>query len=82
MFDVQLIGRIAIEEKSPIAVGVAWLENKIYGVCHMSKRVHVFPDQQPFDELKDDRIEVKEMKNLTDMHGGQWSQSIDIHQRL
>ena len=41
--------------------GVAWLENKIYVVCEYTNLVHVYPDQEPFDELKDDRIEIKEI---------------------
>ena len=62
--------------------GVAWLENKIYVVCHRSNLVHVYPDQKPFDELKDDRIEIKGMKRPQDMAASGVSRSIFISDRV
>ena len=62
-----MIRRIAIEEESSDVYGVTWLENKIYVVCRGSNLVHVYPDKEPFDELEDDRIEIKEMKRPYDM---------------
>ena len=68
-------------EKSSIVdgiYGVAWLENKIYVVYGGSNRVHVFPDQAPFDELKDDRIEIKEMEVPYDMAASRVCRSMFI----
>ena len=76
--DVQLIGTLTIEEGSSDVSGVAWLENKIYVVCERSNLVHVYPDEEPFDELKDDRIEIKEMKDPRDMAASGVSRSILI----
>ena len=67
-----------MEERSPYVRGVAWLENKIYVVCKDSKLVHVYPDQEPFDELEDDRIEMKEMNYPWDMAASGVSRSIFI----
>ena len=75
--DVQLIRTLTKEGSSPV-FGVAWLENKIYVVCHDSHRVHVYPAQEPFDELKDDRIEIKEMKGPLDMAASGVSRSVFI----
>ena len=61
--------------------GVAWLENKIYVVCCGSNLVHVYPDKKPFDELKDERIEIKEMKRPWDMAASGVSRSIFISDR-
>ena len=76
--DVELVGRIEIEKESrELVFGVAWLENKIYVVCRGSNLMHVYPDQEPFDELEDDRIEIKEMKPI-DMAASGVSRSIFI----
>ena len=76
--DVQLIGTLTMKEVSSYVYGVAWLENKIYVVCKESNLVHVYPDEEPFDELKDDRIEIKEMKHPYDMAASGVSRSIFI----
>ena len=76
--DVQLIGTLTMEEGSSSVRGVAWLENKIYVVCYESNLVHVYPDEEPFDELKDDRIEIKEMIYPNDMAASGVSRSIFI----
>ena len=68
----------AIKDESLAANGVAWLENKIYVVCRDSSQVHVYPDQEPFDELEDDRIEIKGMIGPVDMAVSDVSQSIFI----
>ena len=67
-----------MEEGSSDVRGVAWLENKIYVVCGGSNRVHVYPDEEPFDELEDDRIEIKEMEDPWDMAASGVSRSILI----
>ena len=86
-----MIGRIAIKKasrgffglfrekanESYEVTGVAWLENKIYVVCNGSNLVHVYPDQEPFDELKDDRIEIKKIDPF-DMAASGVSRSIFI----
>ena len=74
-----MIGNTAIKEESSSGIGVAWLENKIYVVCYRSNLVHVYPDQEPFDELKDDRIEIKEMKALWGIAASGVSRSIFIN---
>ena len=87
--EVGLIGRIAIRKASRGLVGlfrkeknevygVAWLENKIYVVCGHSNRVHVYPDREPFDELKDEGIQIREMKEPWDMAASGVSRSIFI----
>ena len=43
------------------------MENKIYVVCGGSNRVHVFPDQEPFDELREEEIKIEGMKGPLDM---------------
>ena len=75
------MGKIAIEGEIPALrrlSGMAWLGNKIYIVCSDSNRLHVYPDQEPFDELKDDRIEIKEMEIPGDMAASGVSRSIFI----
>ena len=76
--DVQSIGTLTKEEGSSNVYGVAWLENKIYVVCEDSNLVHVYSDEEPFDELEDDRIEIKEMKDPYDMAASGVSRSIFI----
>ena len=76
--DGQLIGKIEIEEVLTAVAGVAWLENKIYVVCEYSNLVHVYPNKEPFDELEDDRIEIKEMNEPLDMAASGVSRSIFI----
>ena len=84
-----MIGRIAIK-KAPRGFSglfmsggterfkVTWLENKIYVVSNSSNLVHVYSDQEPFDELKDDRIELKKMRTLGDIAASGVSRSIFI----
>ena len=57
-----------------------WLGWKIRSTsCAVdSNLVHVYPDEEPFDELKDDRIEIKEMKYPYDMAASGVSRSIFI----
>ena len=67
-----------MKEGSSDVRGVAWLENKIYVVCYRLNLVHVYPDEEPFDELKKDRIKIKEMKAPWDMAASGVSRSIFI----
>ena len=67
-------------QESPVK-GVTWLENKIYVVCRGSNRVHVFPDQEPFQELKEEEIKISDMKQPWDMTASKVSQSIFITDR-
>ena len=64
-------------EESPVD-GVTWFENKIYVVCRGSNRVHVFPDQEPFDELKEEEIKIEGMKDPEDMSASKVSRSMFI----
>ena len=72
--------RIEVKEEtkeSPVD-GVTWLENKIYVVCRGSNRVHVFPDEEPFDELKEEEIKIGGMKQPSDMSASKVSRSMFI----
>ena len=64
-------------KESPVH-GVTWLENKIYVVCRGSNRVHVFPDQEPFDELKEEEIKIEGMKRPCDISASKVSRSMFI----
>ena len=78
--DIQLVELFEVEEgtkESPVD-GVTWLENKIYVVCRGSNRVHVFPDQEPFDELKEEEIKIEGMKRPWDMSASKVSRSMFI----
>ena len=66
------------ETKESSVVGVTWLENKIYVVCRRSNRVHVFPDQEPFDELKEEEIKIEGMKRPWDISASKGSRSMFI----
>ena len=78
--DIQLVTRLEVREetKDHSIDGVTWLENKIYVVCSLSNRVHVFPDQEPFDELKEEEIKIEGMKQPRDMSASKVSQLIFI----
>ena len=66
------------ETKESSVDGVTWLENKIYVVCRESNRVHVFPDQEPFDELKEEEIKIEGMNDPWDMSASKVSRSMFI----
>ena len=66
------------ETKGSPVEGVTWLENKIYVVCRGSNRVHVFPEQEPFDELKEEEIKIEGMKDPEDMSASKVSRSMFI----
>ena len=70
--------RVKDDTEESEVVGVTWLENKIYVVCKGSNRVHVFPDQEPFDELEEEEIKIKGMKQPRDMSASKDSRSIFI----
>ena len=58
------------------------MENKIYVVYDSSDLVQVYSDEEPFNELEDDRIEIKEMKYPCDMAASGVSRSIFISDYL
>ena len=57
---------------------MAWLENKIYVVFEDSNLVHVYPDKEPFDELRNDRIEIRRMQYPSDIAASGVSRAIFI----
>jgi hypothetical protein len=78
--DVQMIKRIRVKEdtdESPVD-GVTWFENKIYAVCRGSNQVHVFPDQEPFDEFKEEEIKIEGLTQPWDMSASKVSRSMFI----
>ena len=70
--------KVKEETKESSVDGVTWLENKIYVVCRGFNRVHVFPDQEPFDELKEEEINIEGMKDPWDMSASKVSRSMFI----
>ena len=78
--DIRLLQRFPVKDEAEesFVKGVAWLENKIYVVCRGSNRVHVFPDLEPFNELKNEEIKIKSMKQSWDISTSKVSQSIFI----
>ena len=50
-----------IGEDEPVA-GMSWLENKIYVIHEGSTSIHVYPDNPPYKELKDEEIKIKKKK--------------------
>ena len=58
--------------------GVTWLENKIYVICHDSNRVHVYSDEEPSKELKEEGIQIEGMIRPIDVAASRSSRSIFI----
>ena len=77
MPDLQLIKRFKVAKESSVG-GVTWLENKIYVVCRKSNKVHVFQDQEPFDEVEEERIQIEGMADPWDISASQVSRTIFI----
>ena len=90
---VQLIGRIASEKESNVLLrmfkresdeklsesdlyGVAWWENKIHVLS--PNQVHVYHDRNPFNEMINERIELKELDKPRDMTASKVSRSLFI----
>ena len=78
--DLQLVGSFGVGEQRQDNYdrGVTWMENKIYVVGRGSNRVHVFRDQEPFDELNEEEIKIKGMKRPRDVSASKTSRSIFI----
>ena len=61
--------------------GVTWFSDKIYVVCRGSNRVHVFQDQEPYTEMKEEEIKIKEMIQPMDITASKVSRSVFISDR-
>ena len=62
--------------------GIAWLNNKIYVACDKSDKISVYTDEKPFRRLKEDYINIPEMKSPDDMIGSNEHQALYLIDNL
>ena len=60
LIDFRLMGNIKLKNEPGVA-GITWFENKIYLICYRSRKIRVFSDRVPFDELESEEMELKEL---------------------
>ena len=75
--DIPLIEQFRLRRVSKPDIEIAWLENKIYVAYVGIKRVRVFADQAPFNELPEG-IEIKELDFVHGMTASASTRSLFI----